>query len=173
MPRFRRRADNPDEVAQLRAEVAGMAARLAAADAAAEARAERADRARQSLAQFSSPAAAATATPTATAAPTATPLPADPPPPIARAADLDALRDELATQVAALDARLQAIDARITAVTTELANQLAELGAESDIPGDTAVALRQAQTRLANEQARYQIAFRDDLARLAEQIRKR
>jgi hypothetical protein len=33
--------------------------------------------------------------------------------------------------------------------------------------------LRDAQARLANEQARYQIAFRDDLARLAETLKRR
>lgn len=33
--------------------------------------------------------------------------------------------------------------------------------------------VRDAQQRLANEQARYQIAFRDDLARLAEDLRRR
>jgi hypothetical protein len=32
--------------------------------------------------------------------------------------------------------------------------------------------LRDGQVRLANEQARYQIAFREDLARLAEQLRR-
>lgn len=160
---FRRRAADPAEITALRAEIAGMAARLSAADAAAEARAERADQARQSLARFSS----------APAESRATPLPTEPPPPIATASDLDALRGDLAGQVAALAARLDAIDARITAVTTELVNQLDELGSESDVSGETAAALRAAQTRLANEQARYQIAFRDDLAALAEQIRKR
>ena len=32
--------------------------------------------------------------------------------------------------------------------------------------------LREGQTRLANEQARYQIAFRQDLANLVEQLRR-
>lgn len=83
--------------------------------------------------------------------------------------------DALATQVAELDAR-------VTAVSTELANQLRELGNDIDglasrPPGDgpdpeTITQLRDGQTRLANEQARYQIAFREDLARLAEQLRR-
>jgi DNA repair exonuclease SbcCD ATPase subunit len=83
--------------------------------------------------------------------------------------------DALATQVAELDAR-------VTAVSTELANQLRELGNDIDglasrPPGDgpdpeAVTELRDGQTRLANEQARYQIAFREDLARLAEQLRR-
>ncbi len=74
------------------------------------------------------------------------------------------------------------LDARVTSVSTELANQIAELGNDIDAlnsrpPGDgvdpEAVGeLRDGQVRLANEQARYQIAFREDLARLAEQLRR-
>jgi chromosome segregation ATPase len=83
--------------------------------------------------------------------------------------------DELAAKVAELEAR-------VTSVSTELANQIAELGNDIDAlnsrpPGDgvdpEAVGeLRDGQVRLANEQARYQIAFREDLARLAEQLRR-
>ncbi len=83
--------------------------------------------------------------------------------------------DELASKLAELDAR-------VTSVSTELANQIAELGNDLDAldnspPGaapDGAVVdeLRDGQVRLANEQARYQIAFREDLARLAEQLHR-
>jgi hypothetical protein len=83
--------------------------------------------------------------------------------------------DELATKLAELDAR-------VSSVSTELANQIAELGHDIDalgsrdptVPTDGAVVdeLRDGQVRLANEQARYQIAFREDLARLAEQLRR-
>ena len=89
-------------------------------------------------------------------------------------APVDPRLDELAEELANLDAR-------VTAVSTELANQLTELGKDIDAlndgppPGgpDGAVLgeIRDGQTRLANEQARYQIAFREDLARLAEQLR--
>ncbi len=91
---------------------------------------------------------------------------------------------ELARRLDSLADQMAALDARITAVATELANQLGELGHEIDAlaarpegspPGDDAEALdalRDAQTRLANEQARYQIAFRADLARLAEGLRR-
>jgi hypothetical protein len=37
---------------------------------------------------------------------------------------------------------------------------------------EVADALRDSQERLASEQARYQIAFREDLARLAEQLKR-
>jgi DNA repair exonuclease SbcCD ATPase subunit len=83
--------------------------------------------------------------------------------------------DELASKLAELDAR-------VTSVSTELANQIAELGNDldaldnrpSDAAPDGAVIddLHDGQVRLANEQARYQIAFREDLARLAEQLRR-
>jgi hypothetical protein len=83
--------------------------------------------------------------------------------------------DELASKLAELDAR-------VTSVSTELANQIAELGNDLDAldnrspdaaPDEVVVdELRDGQVRLANEQARYQIAFREDLARLAEQLRR-
>ena len=66
-------------------------------------------------------------------------------------------------------------------MSTELANQLTELGNDIDglnaRPGDgpdaAAVSeLRDGQVRLANEQARYQIAFREDLARLASDLKR-
>ena len=158
---IRRRAETRSEVAELRAEIAEMAARLAAADAA---RAERAEHARSSLAQF-------TATPAPPPA-TGTPLPADPPPPVAHTADLDELRANLTARVDALAQRLEWIDARITSISTELANQLTELGHEGDATSQAAVALRDAQTKLANEQARYQIAFREDLATLADRLKR-
>jgi hypothetical protein len=85
---------------------------------------------------------------------------------------------------------------RVSSVSTELANQLGELGKEIDnlaeqqrqqIERATAAAeptpaefssevldqLRAAQTRLAAEQARYEIAFRQDLASLADRVMHR
>lgn len=91
-------------------------------------------------------------------------------------------RDDVVTRLDAITERLDAIEHRITAVSTELANQVSELGGEIEAlqqrppgePVDEEVLdeLRDAQTRLASEQARYQIAFRTDLARLAEQLRR-
>ena len=82
-----------------------------------------------------------------------------------------------------LAAKLGELDARVTSVSTELANQVSELGHDIDsLAGDrngaspaeaVLVELRDGQVRLASEQARYQIAFREDLARLAEQLPRR
>ena len=77
------------------------------------------------------------------------------------------------------------LDQRLTNVSTELANQLSELGrdidglgqripevAEGTVSDEVVDALRGGQVKLANEQARYEIAFREDLAALAEQLRR-
>ena len=81
------------------------------------------------------------------------------------------------------------LDQRLTNVSTELVNQLSELGRDIDGLGqrltdgtetgtETTVSdevvdeLRDRQVKLANEQARYEIAFRQDLAALAEQLRQ-
>lgn len=118
--------------------------------------------------------------------------------PKASAADLDALRSELAqlrseltkrtnelslvtAATNGLDQRISAIDTRLTNMTTELSHQLHELS--SDIEAITQresnpesvealEQLRLSQIRIANEQARYQIAFRQDLAVIAEQLHK-
>ncbi len=79
------------------------------------------------------------------------------------------------------------LEARVESIGTELTNQLAELGKEIDalaaqadeptsaahaqVSDELIAALRDGQARLANEQARYQIAFREELATLAEQVR--
>jgi chromosome segregation ATPase len=80
-----------------------------------------------------------------------------------------------------LDQRISAIDTRMSGMSTELANQIHELGREieqlasreHDAETKAAVEqLRTSQVRIANEQARYEIAFRQDLAQLAEQLRR-
>lgn len=85
-------------------------------------------------------------------------------------------------QLDQMSKRLEDLDARITAVSTELANQISELGGDIDalqkraesepMTDEIADALRESQERLAGEQARYQIAFREDLAKLAEQLKR-
>lgn len=89
---------------------------------------------------------------------------------------------ELSARIDAVVEQLGALDARITSVSTELANQLSELGNDIEslqkrqpdepVADDVIQNVRDSQERLANEQARYQIAFRDDLAKLAEQLRR-
>jgi hypothetical protein len=89
-------------------------------------------------------------------------------------------------------AQLSALEQRVTAVSIELANQINEIGSDidalaslpstdgptteprslSEVSDEVLDALRTAQVRLASEQARYEIAFREDLAALAEQVRR-
>lgn len=75
--------------------------------------------------------------------------------------------------------RIDEIDQRITSISTELANQITELSGDIEMMGGNEPAtdeivgeLRDAQTRLASEQARYQIAFRQDLADLADRLKR-
>ena len=105
-----------------------------------------------------------------------------------RMSSSDAVVRANAEQLAAMHDRLQN-------VSTELANQLSELGRDLDalteqqaaaasngsadphtngnaVSDELVEALRAGQVRLANEQARYEIAFRADLAELAERIQR-
>lgn len=83
-----------------------------------------------------------------------------------------------------------AIENRMSAVSIELANQIAELGRDLDgnrnngngnghgengnghVSAELLAELQHAQVKLAAEQARYEIAFRQDLATLAEHVRR-
>ena len=99
-------------------------------------------------------------------------------------AELTKRTNELSFVTAAtngLDQRINAIDSRLSNMTSELTHQLHELGNEiqtiSEQQQDPAsvAALEQLRvntTRIANEQARYEIAFRQDLATLAEMLRR-
>jgi predicted RNase H-like nuclease (RuvC/YqgF family) len=100
-------------------------------------------------------------------------------------AEISSLREALEHHDASarlLHDKLTTLDDRVTAVSTELANQLTELGKDIDALGarppgepvdaETLAAVREGQVRLANEQARYQIAFREDLARLAHELKR-
>ncbi len=103
-------------------------------------------------------------------------------------AQLEALSQRVATSEGdsrtALD-QANALDERIQSVSTQLANQLGELSRDMDSlaarPPSTAAVLvddeavntlRTGQVKLAAEQARYEISFREDLAMLAEQVRQ-
>jgi chromosome segregation ATPase len=88
------------------------------------------------------------------------------------------------TEARAVRDHMALLDQRLTNVSTELANQLSELGRDIDglgrrvpepaegVSEEVADALRGGQVKLANEQARYEIAFREDLAALAELLRR-
>lgn len=119
--------------------------------------------------------------------PTSPPPPPPVPAPAAPAVDPAEL-DDIRARIEALHDRVSTMDARITSISTELANQLTELSGDVDAlsrrePDVTAAEptaidteavdeIRDAQLRLANEQARYQIAFRQELADLAERLRR-
>ena len=93
-----------------------------------------------------------------------------------RTEEIETIRKSLA----AFEERLSGTDARVTHMTTEITNQLHELNSEleqlangADAASATAVAdLRNNQVRIASEQARYAITLRQDLAELAELLRK-
>lgn len=106
--------------------------------------------------------------------------------------ELNALREHIAEEKSRADAdratshaiaeRITALEARVSGMGSELSRQLHELGTEieelSKRADDAAVmevvdALKTAQIRLATEQARYEITFRQDLAALADQLFKR
>jgi tetrahydromethanopterin S-methyltransferase subunit G len=89
------------------------------------------------------------------------------------------------TEARAVRDHMALLDQRLTNVSTELANQIGELGRDIDglgqrvpevadgvVSDEVVDALRGSQVKLANEQARYEIAFRQDLASLAEQLRQ-
>ena len=100
---------------------------------------------------------------------------------------------QLAERVAANDTttrqaaeQVAAIEQRLSSVSTELANQVSELGRDIDglaahsnevatgsVSDEVIDSLKSSQVKLAAEQARYEIAFRQDLAVLAEQVRRK
>lgn len=107
-------------------------------------------------------------------------------------AEMAVLRAEVADHVRSLDAerdkvravgeRLAQLEARVSSMGTELARQIHELGTEIDSVAretseagltDVVTSLRESQVRLAAEQARYEITFRQDLAALADQLLRR
>lgn len=77
----------------------------------------------------------------------------------------DAAVQRLQEHIGSLHRRIELLDTRVTSVSTELANQLNEIG--NDIEP-----MHESAERLAAEQARYQIQFRQDLAELAERFRR-
>jgi chromosome segregation ATPase len=160
---FKRRSDEPGELERLRTGLGELRERLDESDAA---KSELGAKIRSLTDRLETPITAPPHEPPA------------PPAPVVSPAELEAVR----AQIARLTVRLEALDRRITTISTELANQLGELSDDIDTLGKrtegeaideaTIVELRGAQTRLASEQARYQIAFRQDLAEIAERWRR-
>lgn len=155
---FSKRTADPDEIERLKHELAEMGARLNASESAKQQLdgqvrgiSERLDR--------------------------ATPPPPKPPAPKPTVEPAEI--DKLNALVLRLTTRLDELDRRVTSISTELANQITEIGGDletmggNEPPSDQLVEeLRDAQTRLAGEQARYQIAFRQDLAELADRLKR-
>lgn len=106
-----------------------------------------------------------------------------------RLTELTSSQASTSGQIDELVNRLGSLDARVTQVGTEVTHQLGELSGDIDtlgrrterLDGDlaglvelpsTVDEVRTDQARLANEQARYEIAFRQDLAELAERLQR-
>ena len=100
------------------------------------------------------------------------------------AAKRSAADDELRRQVAQIAEKMAALDGRVGQISVELTNQLTEVGGELDRlhalaeKNDVGAIderlddVTSGQERLANEQARYEIRFREDLAELADRLRR-
>lgn len=107
---------------------------------------------------------------------------------------VEELRDTVTTQADALrdaNSRLDSIsklvaglDGKVSSIGTEIGNQVHEIGNEiaamvkkienaETIAEESFEQLAANQARLANEQARYEIAFRQDLAQIADMSRRR
>jgi DNA repair exonuclease SbcCD ATPase subunit len=174
---FKKRSADTDELDRLRAEIAAIGLRLEASDASKS-------QLEQQLEGMGSRVAAAETqgqhldkqvgglverldTPMAP--------PSEPPPTAIDSAELDLVRARLDR----IADRIDEVDQRITSISTELANQISEISGDleslgsKEPPTDQVVdELLDAQERLANEQARYQIAFRQDLADLADRLKR-
>lgn len=90
--------------------------------------------------------------------------------------------DELATRFGSLDARIVQVGSEVTHQLGELSGDIDALGRRADSLTDEITNLaalpqqidgvRTDQVRLAQEQARYEIAFRQDLAEIAERLQR-
>ena len=91
----------------------------------------------------------------------------------AQLASINALEAEKSQRLEEVDGKIISLNARVTQVGTEVTHQLGELSSDIDSLGQRAESALVDQVRLATEQARYQIAFRQDLAEVAELINKK
>jgi archaellum component FlaC len=90
-----------------------------------------------------------------------------------------AIEKEMARTIAD---RLVSLDTRVSSMGSELSRQFQELGGEIEQlakevqnsgVNEIVDTIKSSQTRLANEQARYEITFRQDLAALADKLLRR
>ncbi len=81
----------------------------------------------------------------------------------------------IAERIASLEGRVSGMGSELSRQLHELGNEIEELSkrAEEDGVMEVVDALKSAQIRLATEQARYEITFRQDLAALANQLLQR
>lgn len=97
--------------------------------------------------------------------------------------DLESTRKQLDEAIVINErvaADLRSLDDRLVHMGREFANQIHELGNGLDrmekhadsVSAEVIADLRSVQARLAAEQVRYEIAFRQDLTDLAEQLRR-
>lgn len=97
--------------------------------------------------------------------------------------DLDSTRKQLDEMININDkvvADLRVLDDRLMHMGREFANQIHELATGVDslekhadsVSAETVAELHDVQARLAAEQVRYEIAFRQDLAEIADQLRR-
>ena len=97
--------------------------------------------------------------------------------------DLDATRKQLDEMITINDkvvTDLRLLDDRLVHMGREFANQIHELATGIDslekhadsVSAETVAELHDVQARLAAEQVRYEIAFRQDLAEIADQLRR-
>ena len=97
--------------------------------------------------------------------------------------DLDSTRKQLDEMITINDkvvTDLRLLDDRLVHMGREFANQIHELATGIDslekhadsVSAETVAELHDVQARLAAEQVRYEIAFRQDLAEIADQLRR-
>ncbi len=82
-------------------------------------------------------------------------------------------QNNAANSLAAIDGRVVQLGRELTNQLHELSNDLEKLEQQSDGASvETIAQLQATQIRLATEQARYEITFRQDLAEIADQLRR-
>lgn len=81
----------------------------------------------------------------------------------------------VADRISGLETRVSGMGAELSRQLHELGNEIEELSQRADEDGvaEVIATLKATQIKLASEQARYEITFRQDLAQLADQLLRR